>query len=83
MAIIADCNVYPELIGGEAWYGKICDTLGEWYVRPDIRYDMISQWEYFIKDALTYKQLDRSVVKTRDMVMDDGQAYDEFKDPYV
>ena len=27
--IIADCNIHPELIGGEAWFGKICDSLAE------------------------------------------------------
>lgn len=27
MNIIADNNIYPELIGGEAWFGKIADTL--------------------------------------------------------
>ena len=41
MNIIADNGVYPELIGGEAWFGKIADTLGEWYVKPDTRYQMI------------------------------------------
>lgn len=35
MNIIADRNVYPEIIGGEAWFGKIADTLAEWYVKPD------------------------------------------------
>lgn len=52
--IIADNNIYPELIGGEAWYGKITDTLAEWYVKPEIRYDFIRKWEYFLKDALSY-----------------------------
>ena len=28
MNIIADKNVYPEVIGGEVWHGKIADTLG-------------------------------------------------------
>ena len=51
---IADNNIYPELIGGEVWPGKICDNLAEWYVRADIRYDMIRKWEYFIKDAMSY-----------------------------
>ena len=34
MNIIADNHINHELIGGEAWYGKICDTLAEFYVRP-------------------------------------------------
>lgn len=83
MNLIADNNIYPELIGGEAWYGKICDSLAEWYVRPDIRYDMIRKWEYFIKDALSYQTLDRKVVKSKELILSDGQAYDEFKDPWV
>lgn len=58
--ITADNNIYPELFGGEAWYGKICDTLAEWYVKPEIRYDMIRKWEYFLKDAMSYKALDRT-----------------------
>jgi hypothetical protein len=35
MNIIADNQVNPELIGGEAWFGKMCDTLAENYVRPE------------------------------------------------
>lgn len=27
MNIIANNNIYPEFIGGEAWFGKMCDTL--------------------------------------------------------
>lgn len=38
MNIIADNHVYPELIGGEVWHGKIADTLAQWYVDPDTRY---------------------------------------------
>ena len=41
MDIIADKNIYPELIGGEAWWGKICDSIGEWYVKPEVRFDLI------------------------------------------
>jgi lipid A disaccharide synthetase len=48
MNIIADNNVYPELIGGEAWFGKIADTLGEWYVKPDTRYNMITKFDGYI-----------------------------------
>jgi hypothetical protein len=55
MNLIADNNIYPELIGGEAWWGKICDTLGQWYVKPEVRYDMIRKWEYFLKDSMSYK----------------------------
>ena len=81
--IIADNNIYPEIIGGEAWFGKIADTLAEWYVRPETRYDMIRKMEYFLKDSMSYKPLDRSVVRSRDLILaGDGQAYDEFKDPF-
>ena len=72
MNIIADNNVYPELIGGEAWYGKIADSLAEWYVKPEARYDLIRKWEYFLKDALCYKPIDRSEVKSRDIILSDG-----------
>jgi lipid A disaccharide synthetase len=54
MNVIADNNIYPELIGGEAWFGKIADTLAQWYVKPETRFDMIRKWEYFLKDALSY-----------------------------
>ena len=54
MNIIADNNIYPELIGGEAWWGKICDSLGEMMVKPEIRYDKIRKFEYFIKEAMSY-----------------------------
>jgi lipid A disaccharide synthetase len=79
--IIADNNIYPELIGGEAWFGKITDTLAEWYVKPEVRYDMIRKMEYFLKDALSYKAVDRKEVKTRDLIVG-GDIYDEFKDPF-
>jgi hypothetical protein len=84
MNIIADNNIYPELIGGEAWFGKVADTLAEWHVKPEIRYDMVRKMEYFLKDALSFKPLDRSVVHSRDLVLSgDGQVYDEFKDPFL
>ena len=80
--MIADCNVFPELIGGEAWFGKIADTIAEWYVKPEVRYDLVRKWEYFLKDAMSYKPLDRNVVTSRDLVLHDGQTYDEYKDPF-
>ena len=54
MNIIADNNIYPELIGGEAWWGKICDSLGEMMVKPEMRYDKIRKFEYFIKEAMSF-----------------------------
>ena len=83
MNIIADNNIYPELIGGEVWFGKIADTLAEWYVKPEVRFDMIRKMEYFLKDSLSYKPLNRSEVHSRDLILgNDGQIYDEFKDPF-
>ena len=41
MNIIADNSINKELIGGEAWWGKICETLAENYIRPSARYEMI------------------------------------------
>jgi len=82
MNIIADNGIYPELIGGEVWHGKICDTLGEWYVKPEVRFDMVRKWEYFIKDAMSYKKIDRQTVHTKNIILADGQTYDEFKDPW-
>ena len=81
MNIIADRNVYPELIGGEAWHGKIADTLAEWYVKPDTRYQMIRNFDSFVQEAMPYKPIDRSVVKTRDIMLNDGNAYDVYMDP--
>lgn len=43
---------------------------------------MIKRWEYFIKDALSYKSLDRSLVRSKYLMLKDGQSYDEFKDPF-
>lgn len=83
MNLIADNNIYAEMIGGEAWWGKICDNLGQWYVKPDVRYDLIRKWEYFLKGAMSYQNVDRTVhTKSRDIILADGQAYDEFKDPF-
>lgn len=81
MNIIADNQVYPELIGGEVWYGKVADTLAEWYIKPDTRYKMIRKFDGFIQDSMSYKPLDRTKVKTRDLILTDGQAYDVYQSP--
>ncbi len=52
MNLTANKDIYPELIGGQAWFGKICDTLGEWYVKPAVRWDMVAAWEGFVKDSI-------------------------------
>ena len=82
MNIIADRNVYPELIGGEAWFGKIADNLAEWYVKPDVRYNLIRNWDGFIQEAMSYKAIDRTKVHTRDLILDDGNAYKVYQDPF-
>lgn len=48
MNIICDNEVNKELIGGEAWFGKICDTLAESYVRGDTRYEHIQRLDGFV-----------------------------------
>lgn len=72
MNIIADNNVFPELIGGEMWFGKIADTMGEWYVKPDLRLGMIRKFDGFLQEGMSYQNIDRSVVTTRDLILADG-----------
>lgn len=48
MNIIADNHVNHELIGGEAWWGKICDTLAENYVNANARVHMIQKLNGFV-----------------------------------
>ncbi len=83
MNIIADRNVYPEMIGGEAWFGKIADTLGTWYLNPDTRYTMIRQYDGYIAEGMSYKPIDRTKVHTRDIIGNDGRAYDVYVDPFT
>jgi len=54
MNIIADNNIYPELIGGEAWFGKIADSIADWYLKPDTRYIMIRKFDGFLQEAMSY-----------------------------
>ena len=82
MNLIANNNLYPEIIGGECWEGRIADQMAEWFVKPDTRFEFIRKWEFFIKDALCYKPVDRSQVRGRDIVLSDGQPYDQFRDPF-
>ena len=60
MNIIADRDVYPELIGGQAWMGKIADTLASWYLEPDTRYQMIRNFDSYIAEGMSYVEIDRS-----------------------
>jgi lipid A disaccharide synthetase len=41
MNLIADKDIFPELIGGQCWFGKIANTLADWYLNPSIRFDFI------------------------------------------
>jgi hypothetical protein len=41
-------------------------------VKPETRYDLIRKWEYFLKDALSYRNIDRSAVKTKELMLADG-----------
>lgn len=80
MVQISDSDFYPELIANQAWYGKICDTLGEWYLNPGTRMQMMLKWDPFIKEAMCYKPVDHSVHPERSIVLN-GIAVDEFSDP--
>ena len=83
MNIIADNSVNKELIGGEAWHGMICDQLAENYVKPDSRYEMIQLLDGFVQEGLAYKPLDRSVVRTKELMLEDGQEYHQHYDPFL
>lgn len=43
---------------------------------------MIKQWDGFLAEAMSYKEIDRSQVRTRDIQLDDGQNYAEYEDPF-
>lgn len=48
MNIVADNSVNKELIGGEVWWGKICDTLAENYIDARVRYQTIQKLNGFV-----------------------------------
>ncbi len=83
MNIISNNFAVPELQGGEAWFGKIADSLAETYVRPDTRYETIAKLDGFIAEGMSYKPYDRNVVKGRDLILSDGQAYNTYMDPHA
>jgi len=82
MNIVANNNISPELIGGEAWFGKIADSLAAIYINPNARYERIEKWDAHLHEAMSYKAIDRSEVSTRDIILADGHAYNEYKDPF-
>lgn len=85
MATIADKDIYPELIGGQAWFGKICDTLGEWYLKPEMRFDLIREWEFWLKDAM--HKIDGptpgSLSGDNNIIIHDGKDYEDFADGFT
>jgi len=60
MNILVNNPAIPELIGGEAWYGKIADSLAETYVRPDKRYESMATLDGHIAGAMSFEPLDRT-----------------------
>ena len=46
-----------------------------------MRWDIIRSTEPWLREALCYQSLDREEVKERDLVLEDGMVYDQFKDP--
>lgn len=84
MVTIADKDIYPEIIGGQAWFGKICDTLGEWYLQPDTRYDMARDWQGFVRDAM-HKVLapePGTVYGDNHIIFHDGKEYQKYADTF-
>ena len=53
-------------------------TCREWYLKPGFRFDQARKWEGFLKEAMSYKKIDRGEhSQSRDIVLK-GEAYDEF-----
>ena len=44
---------------------------------------MIRKCDGFVQDAMSFKPLDRTEVRTRDLVLEDGQSYDQYYDPFL
>ena len=82
MNINADNMMNDELIGGQAWFGKICDALAENYVKPENRYIQIKKFDGFVQECMSFKPIDRSVVRTKELMLEDGQAYDQYYEPF-
>ncbi len=55
----------------------------EWYLNPGTRVNMVRNWGPFTKEAMCYMPVDHSVNKKRDIVLEDGEVYDEFADPMM
>ena len=83
MNIVADNSLNDELIGGQVWFGKICDTLAQSYLKPGLRFEMIKKCDGFIQEAIPLKPLDRTVVEGRDLILEDGLSYTQHYDPMI
>ena len=44
---------------------------------------MIRKFDSFVAEGMHYKPVDRTKVSTRDIILDDGQAYDVYVDPFT
>jgi len=44
---------------------------------------MIRSYDGFVQEAMSYKPVDRTQVRTRDITLSDGQAYDIYMDPFT
>lgn len=51
-------------------------------MNPDVRFNMIKKFDGYVAEALCYKEIDRSQVHTRDLILADGQSYNEYRDPH-
>ena len=44
---------------------------------------MIRKFDGFVAEAMSYKPIDRTEVQTRDIILNDGHAYDCYVDPFT
>ena len=44
---------------------------------------MIRKFDGYIAEGMSYKPIDRTQVKTRDIIGNDGKAYDVYVDPFT
>jgi len=43
---------------------------------------MITKFDGYLQEAMSYKPIDRSEVRSRDIVLADGRSYDVYMDPW-
>lgn len=44
---------------------------------------MIKKCNGFVQEGMSFKPIDRSKVRSRDLVLEDGQSYDQYYDPFL